>query len=170
MKRIIILLFAIVALTHVFADAPLLPPKSYVYYSPNKTYSATVYYKNNDIVFYQGNTKKWNFSGHSPFLYLTDLDEYIVIPYQGSNLVDKNYQKEQIMLSIIYKGKLKFVVRLNDIISDYNKIQKTTSHYHWGYFVGFIDERNFSIVTVENNQIIIDVVDGSITVTPLADD
>lgn len=171
MKNMMILLCAIVALTtHAFADTPSLPPKSYVTWSPNKTYTAKVSLEKNNIAFYEGDHKKWDFPSYHRFLVLTDLDEYIVIPYWGVNLIETNYKKEQPMVSVIYKGKLKFEVHLDDIIFDFNRLQRTASHYHWGFFNGFIDERHFSMETVENNKIIVDVVDGSITVTPLAVD
>lgn len=172
MKNMMILLCAIVALTtQAFADTPSLPPKSYVTWSPNKTYTATVSAEKYNISFYEGDHKKWDWPFYNSFVCLTDLDEYIVLPLSEGNLIGADYAKTRPpMVAVIYKGKLKFQVYLDDIILDFNRLQRTASHYHWGFFNGFIDERHFSMETVENNKIIVDVVDGSITVTPLAVD
>ncbi len=157
-------LFTIGLFSPLFGDAPQLPPKTYIEHSNNKKYWAKVNYEDDLISVYEGNIKRWSMKGWYRFLYLSDSGEDIVISYWRGSLLALDYNKNEVMFWIIHKGELKHIIRLNDVIFNYTNLKRTSSHYFWASDFAFIDKTHFLIKTVEDNEIIIDIVDGTLKI------
>jgi len=166
--RMTMVLFVIASFfSTAFADAPLRPPSIIEVWSANKKYVAVLEYKETKISVFsvqqKGERKKlWEMAGWFRWTHLSNDGKYLDIPYWGANLLTLDYNRDEIMLRIVKRGKTTTVLKLSDLIRDFSKLQRTVSHYHWGNYVGFNEKNEFVIETVEGNLFLVSPVDGKL--------
>jgi len=161
----------------VFAAEPLTPriapvgpsaPKIKEISSPNNEFFAavspdrkiTTVYK----IYRQGNIgrweKFWSMNGCFQVAWLSNDGKYLVAGYEGLNFLPLDYAKDQVMLSFFECGELKSEVRLNQLITDFSRLQKTESGYHWGKYLGLNAAGYLVVETVEGKNVLFDVSTG----------
>jgi len=156
MKRILfIILLCITSVSH--ADEPLPDPKTYQVWSENKKYFAEINLEDDlTTVFRIGKNEErkelWQMYGWFRWAYLSNDGMYIGIPFWGESLIPRDYRKEQVVFRLVKEGKLIRVIRLNELIENFNNLIETASHYYWGNYRGFNNNNEFIIETVEKNH------------------
>jgi hypothetical protein len=66
------------------------------------------------------------------------------------------------MVSIYDKGRLKYEIHLNELISNLGAMQKTVSHFNWGSCIGLTEEGMLKIQTVEDRELTVDLASGKV--------
>jgi hypothetical protein len=146
----------------VLADGPLPAPELLKIKSPNGKYFAVLDpAKKETAVFAQtGKDGKehllWKMPGWFRDARVADDGEHLVIGYDGINLIPLNYQADQVMVTLIDRGKTVKSITLKQIIGDFKHLQKTVSHYNWGTISGIDKKDQFTVETVEGRKIVYD--------------
>jgi hypothetical protein len=174
LKKISVLVFAVALLIitgSALADAPLRHPYQYMVCSKNAKHCAVVDPLAGVSVYEIGKYEigkemrepLWRIKKWAQWGFLSDGGRYFVEPYHGLNLLPIDYNISTVMLKIWKEGKLQYSLKLRDIFKDFGKLERTVSHYHWGFYEGFDDAGNFIIKTVEKRSLAIDIKTGKIT-------
>jgi len=151
-----------------YADKPLSPPATYSVQSANKKYTVDINYEAKETVVYVNNqdgsrSELWKMPGWFRWVAVSNDGKYVVIPYGGLNLLTLNYKKDEVTLQIASEGKIIHTIKLDQLISDFNSLERTVSHYYWGDYLGFNDKNEYVIETVEKNKFHIGLETGYIT-------
>lgn len=151
-----------------FADASLPAAQDREVFSNNKKFVAVMSVKDNRTVIYKmdknGNrVKMWEMSGWSRWSTLSNDGEYLAIPYEGMNLLPLQYKKDEVMLIMVKEGKKIWDVKLNELISNFELLPRTSSHFYWGDCMGFNDNGEYRIKTAEGNDLFVDIETGEIS-------
>lgn len=120
----------------------------------------------------------WSMSGWFRVAYISNDGEYLVTGFDGGSLLPPNYKRSQVMLSFYDRGKLIRQVRLNEILSDFGKLEKvvshdtalamarggsqTDSHYRWGNYLGLNSNDHLTVELVDKKWLMFDVKSGKI--------
>ncbi len=102
----------------------------------------------------------WSMPGWFRVASLSNDGEYLVTGFDGSNLLPLDYKKDQVMLSFYDRGRLLRQVRLNELVSDFSKLQKTVSHYQWGQYLGLNPEDHYVVELADKRWMLFDVRTG----------
>jgi hypothetical protein len=109
-----------------------------------------------------GREKLWEVSDWTPALYLTDDGDYLVMGYEGANLLSHDYRLDQVMVSFFHRATLIKAIRLDEIILDPKHLEISDSGVMWGFFVGLVASHRFALDTVEHRRLIYDVSTGDL--------
>lgn len=147
------------------ADSPLPPPARETVWSANNRFFAVMEPDKRITTIYRATREKdgekvWSMFGWFRVAALADDGEHLVAGYDGSNLIPLDYDKREVMLYFFKRGELIHHVTLDQILQDFSRLQRTVSHYHWGYFEGFDDAGRYVLQTVEGRRIRYDVRTG----------
>src|SRR4030095_4174402 len=112
------------------------------------------------MVYRHKNQEMWWMPGWFRIAALSNDGEYLVTGYDGMNLLHLDYKKDAGMLSFYRHGQLIGTVKLNEIITDFKKLQKTVSHYQWGFYIGLDAADRYWLQTVEQVQYVYDIKKG----------
>lgn len=104
----------------------------------------------------------WSMDGWFRVAYVSNDGEYLVTGYDGVNLLPLNYKRNQVMISFYDRGKLIRQVRLNEMISDFSKLEKVASHYRWGECLGLNSEDHLTVELVDKTWLMFDIKTGQI--------
>lgn len=110
----------------------------------------------------QKREKHWEVPVWSPAMYLSDDGEYLVVGYEGANLLSHRYRLDQVMVSFYRRTTLIKAVRLEEIIQDRRRLEVSDSGVLWGFFVGLIAPHRFALDTVERRRLIFDIATGDL--------
>jgi hypothetical protein len=102
----------------------------------------------------------WQMKGYFELLGLADDGEYLVAGARGVYPLLFNYERDQVMVSFLKTGRLVGQVRLDQLIRDFSRLEKVSSGYRWGRYLGLNRAGDFVIETVEGNKIPFDVRSG----------
>lgn len=102
----------------------------------------------------------WSMPGWFRVAYLSNDGEYLVTGYDGVNLLPLNYRKDQVMLSFYDRGRLIRQVRLNEMITDFSKLEKSASHYQWGNTLGLNESDHLTVELPDKKWMMFDVRTG----------
>ena len=118
----------------------------------------------------------WSMDGWFRVAYVSNDGEYLVTGYDGVNLLPLKYKKDQVMISFYDRGRLIGQVRLNEMISDFSKLEKvasrdtalatarggsqTVSHYRWGDYMGLNSEDHLTVELADKTWLLFDVRTG----------
>jgi hypothetical protein len=150
-----------------FADAPLPPAEIKTVCSRNGFFCAvmepdtkltTVYRRRAGGV----NETLWSMAGWYRVAFLSNDGEYLVTGYDGVNLLPLDYKKDEVMLSFYDRGKLIRHVRLNEMISDFSKLEKTVSHYQWGHYLGLNQDDHLTVELADKSWLLFNVKSGKV--------
>ncbi|HEX5036097.1 MAG TPA: hypothetical protein VFX30_02960 [bacterium] len=151
----------------IFADAPLPPPELRTFCSRNGFFCAatdpearltTVYRRRAGGV----QESLWSMPGWFRVAYLSSDGEYLVTGYDGLNLLPLDYKKDEVMLSFYDRGKLIRQVRLNEMIADFSKLEKTASHYQWGKLLGLNADDHLTVELADKRWLLYNVKTGQL--------
>ncbi|MCG2715117.1 MAG: hypothetical protein L6422_02315 [Candidatus Marinimicrobia bacterium] len=137
-------------------------------WSPNKEFFATVTPDRKITTVYKvdwhgniGRNKKfWSMGGYFQVAWLSNDGKYLVGGYEGLNFLPVDYTKDQVMLSFFKCGELISEVRLNQLITNFSRLQKIESGYNWGKYLGLNAAGYFVVETVEGKKILFDMSTG----------
>lgn len=137
-------------------------------YSPNKRFYAFADLDKKNTSIYEvimreniGRRKKfWAMDGCFEMLGLLNDGKHLVLGYRGTNMIPIDYKKDQVMLSFINRGNLINRIRLNQLITDFSKLQKINSGYYWGRYLGLNSAGYYVIQSVEGKRMLFDVKTG----------
>ena len=141
------------------ADSPLPAPADYKAQSPNGSCYALLEVKSaRTTVFRRAKgrpaVRLWDMAGWFRVVSLSDDCEHLVVGYDGSNLLPLDFTPDLVMLRFFERGRLLREVRLNELIRDRSKLQRTVSHYNWGRYLGFDQRNRYLVETVEGERIV----------------
>jgi hypothetical protein len=140
------------------ADAPLQPPHRYTLCSPSKRFCVTSDPAAGTFAHAPGKPDEplWSIPRWFRVVYLADDPEVLVTGYDGVNLVPRRSPGTVELLTFWHRGKAVRAYRLDELVTDLRRLQKTASHYNWGRYLGFDSDGNFRLTTVEGFTLIFD--------------
>lgn len=113
---------------------------------------------------WQGNIGRtrwlWSMDGAFQVGWLSNDGEYFIAGYEGLNLLPLNYNKDQVMISFFKRGRLINQIGLDQLITDFTKLQKTASGYRWAKYSGLNTCGDFAVETIEDRKMVFDVATG----------
>ena len=145
------------------ADAPLRAPSPITVYSASRTFcvvsdpkSGTKAYR----VRADGSREPlWSMPGWFRVLFLADDGRHAVTGYDGA-LLPLDYSPDDSLLTFWRGGSRIRAIPVSGLVKDLRKLQRTSSHYRWGSYVGFDAAGNFVVSTVEREKVVFDVTTG----------
>jgi hypothetical protein len=147
-----------------FSDKPLGPPELKVIWSNNGKFYAVLDPEKKTTIAYQAvnkdKKKLWEMKGWFRVAALANDGSHFVTGYRGINLLPVKYRKDEVMLRFYKNGKLFKEVTLDQLITDFSKLKRTVSHFHWGSYMGFDDKGHYVVKTVEEKKIAFNVTTG----------
>lgn len=140
-------------------------------WSPNREFYVILDPHNKTITVYgvdwQGKTgrskKLWVMDGWFEVVCLSNDGEHLVAS-QATNSLPLDYEKDEVMLSFFRCGGLITEIRLRQLITDFSKLQRTNSGYHWGKYLGLNAAGYYVVETVEGRKILFCVKTGRPTI------
>jgi len=147
-----------------WADQPLDVPQSRKIQAPKGNCWAYTDAANKKTIAYKRiNGKKkqlWAIEGWYRVAALASDCKHFVTGYEGVNLLPEDYNPDTIMLSFYNGEKLIRQVALNELVKDLSKLQKTASHWSWGYYEGLERGMYYRVNTVDRGEIVFDMRTG----------
>lgn len=139
------------------ADQPLSPPSDHRVYSPNKRFYVFLDAKKKWTTAYQATNKAelWDMSGWYRVAALADDGEHFITGYDGRNLIPVNYDPKMTMLAFHRNGVLFHSISLSELVPDLSKLQRTASHFYWGYYAG-LEAGLYRVETVDRGVLFFD--------------
>lgn len=137
------------------ADAPLPEPTYRSICSSNDSYCVEMDPKKNEAIAYKSGSRIpiWKINGWFRVAALSNDGETFFVGYDGMNLLPSNYKSDMTILSIFRHGILIKKHTLKDVILNLSNLQRTSSHYYWGDYLGFDLNQNYIIKTVEGRTL-----------------
>jgi hypothetical protein len=137
-------------------------------WSPNKNFVADVLFDGNVTkigkVDWQGSVGRttwlWSMAGTSEQGWLSNDGTSFVVGYAKLNLLPPDYKKDQVMLSFYSRGELVRQVRLNELMSDFSKLQHAGTNYRWATYLELNTCSFLTVETVEGKTILFDMDTG----------
>jgi hypothetical protein len=160
-----ILLLAVV----VHADSPPPPPSVYEVWSQNKKFCAVLDPVTDKTTVFKvegDRSKIWSMPGWFTGVDLANDGEHLIIG--PSNLIPLNYSKNDLMIRFVRKGSVVKDVYLKDLISDFSKLSRTVSHFHWGDSLGLDASDAYGVKTIEGKRFKFDITNGNLIKTESA--
>lgn len=147
------------------ADQPLPPPELKTICSTSGFFCAEMDPDRNLTTVYRrraGGVREplWSMRGWFRVAALSSDGEYLVTGYDGVNLLPLDYRKDQVMLSFYDRGKLIREVRLNELVTDFSKLEKTASHYQWGHYLGINADDHYTVELPDKRWVLFNVKTG----------
>jgi hypothetical protein len=147
-----------------WADQPLEVPQSRKIVAPSgKCWAYTDAASKTTTAYKRIDGKKaklWTISGWYRVAALASDCEHFVTGYEGVNLLPEDYSPEMIMLSFYRKGMLIRQVPLKELVEDLGKLERTASHWSWGYYMGLEHGNRYRVDTVDRGEIVFDMKTG----------
>lgn len=105
-------------------------------------------------------TELWAIEGWHRVAALASDCKHFVTGYEGVNLLPEGYSPDMVMLSFYCNGMLIRQIRLNELVKDLGKLEKTASHWSWGYYMGLEQGIYYRVMTVDRGEIVFDMKTG----------
>jgi hypothetical protein len=105
-------------------------------------------------------TKLWSIDGWYRVAALAADCEHFVTGYDGGNLLPEGYARDTVLLAFYRRGILIRQVTVAELIKDLSKLEKTVSHWSWGYYVGVEKGTHYRVGTVDRGEIVFDMKTG----------
>ncbi len=127
----------------VCSDAPLSPPAKHEVLSRNKRFRAELDPREGTtIISMESGNILWKLPDWYRCAFLADDGQHFVTGYDGLNLIPLDYSKKLVLITFWKKGNKIKEITVEDIFPDTRILQRTASHYNWGYMSG-IDQDGF---------------------------
>jgi len=101
----------------------------------------------------------WSMPGWYRVIFLADDGRHAVTGYDGA-LLPLDYSPDEPLLTFWRDGSRIRAFPLSSLVKDLRKLQRTSSHYRWGSYVGFNAAGNLVVSTVERESVAFDVTTG----------
>ncbi len=127
----------------VHSDAPLPAPAKHEVLSSNKKFRAELDPREGTkIINVESGRVLWKLPDWYRWAFLGDDGEHFVTGYDGLNLIPLDYTKKLVLITFWEKGNKIKEITVGDFFPDTRILQRTASHYQWGYIYG-IDRDGF---------------------------
>lgn len=147
-----------------WADQPLEVPQNLKIIAPSGNCWACSDAENKTTTVYKRikgkSTKLWTIKGWYRVAALASDCEHFVTGYEGVNLLPDDYSPDMIMLSFYRKETLIRQVPLKELVKDLSKLEKTASHWSWGYYMGLERDLYYRVKTVDRGEVVFDMKTG----------
>jgi len=146
----------------VHSDGPLPAPAKHDVLSQNKKFRAELDPRvGTKIINVESGRVLWQIPDWYRWVFLGDDGEYLVTGYDGLNLIPLDYTKNLVLITFWKKGNKNKDITVGDLFSDTRILQRTVSHYQWGYIYG-IDRNGFlHVKRCDGLEILFDVRTGA---------
>ena len=148
--------------TTAHADQPLPPPADHVICSANGVHCAVMDVAANRIQVVSDGQVTWQMAGWFRDAYVADDGAHMVVGYDGLNLLQMNYRPDTVMITFLRRGAIIHEVPIAALIDDFESLEETVSHFHWGMMLGIDETGQFIVQTVEDRRIAFDVTTGAV--------
>ena len=140
-------------------DEPLPPPAKVTVWSEDRGFFVESV-PNGETTLYRMPASQaiWKIPGWHRSVFVSNVG-VVAIGYEGLNLIPLNYKPSMVLIELWRDGRLTYQTRLNSVIPNSKHLQRSASHYYWGYIVGFNKSNLLEVVTVEG-KFTIDPQDG----------
>lgn len=101
----------------------------------------------------------WSMPGWYRVIFLADDGRHAVTGYDGA-LLPLDYSPDEPLLTFWRDGSRIRSIPVSSLVKDLRKLQRTSSHYRWGSYVGFNAAGNLVVSTVERESVAFDVTTG----------
>jgi hypothetical protein len=144
------------------ADEPLANPWPKIVCSANQAFCAVMDPASwtTDVHVGAAGPVRWSMAGWFRLAALSDDGEILVAGYDGMNLLPLDYSPDLVVLTFYRRGAFIAEVTLDQVIDDFAALERTVSHYNWGYYLGFDQAGRYVIETVEGRRIAFDAATG----------
>lgn len=95
----------------------------------------------------------WQITGWFHVMYLSDDGDHLVTGYSGLNLIPIQALERTDVVRFWYRGKELESYTLQDLGYQGATLPRTTSHYHWGSYLGFDDQGHFCMLMFDGTVI-----------------
>src|SRR6266496_3050086 len=145
------------------ADAPLRAPSPMTVCSSSKVFCLLTDQKTGTHAYRarpDGTRQSlWSMPGWYRVIFLADDGRHAVTGYDGA-LLPLDYSPNESLLTFWRDGSRIRTIPVSGLVKDLKKLQRTSSHYRWGSYVGFDAAGNFVVSTVEREKVLFDVTTG----------
>jgi hypothetical protein len=104
----------------------------------------------------------WSMEGDFRQGWITDDGEYFVGCSEYLSFLPLNFNRDLTILSFFKHGSLIAQVRLDQLITDFSRIEKRGSQYRWCKYIGLNECGFVALKTTEDKKILLDVTTGKI--------
>jgi hypothetical protein len=168
MRPLIITILTVFAISmggNAHGDEPLSPPTLKTDCSPSGEICSEMDPHKGTIVYRMTEEKRivlWTMPGWFRAAYISDDGIHMVTGYDGLNLLGQRNPNET-MLQFWAAGNLLRSVPLEELLPDLSNLERTASHWNWGYYVGFDSDSLFVVETVDKKRHRYNVITGKRT-------
>jgi hypothetical protein len=145
------------------ADAPLRAPSPVTVCSASKVYCLITDPKTGTHAYrvrLDGSRQSlWSMPRWYRIIFLADDGRHAVTGYDGV-LLPLDYSPDESLLTFWRNGSRIRAIPVSGLVKDLRKLQRTSSHYRWGSYVGFDAAGKFVVSTVERKSVVFDVTTG----------
>lgn len=156
---------------HASADEPLDRAERYLIKGANGDCWATTERATRSTAAYRrlpsGKTEQlWAIRGFFRVTGLSSDCTCFVAGRDGGNLLPITYAQDVVLLSFYRHGQLQRELRLNDLVRDPERLQRTASHWDWGAYIGAERDFYYRVSTVERGAFVFDMRTGRTVIEP----
>jgi len=143
-------------------------PRGKQIWSRNKRFVADVFLDQGVTrigkVDWQGNigrtTLLWSIEGTFSSGWLADDGAHLVTALESPISLPESYTKDHVLLSLFNRGQLIRRITLNELITDFTKLQKDGATYRWAKYVELNACGYLAVETIEDKKLLLDVATG----------
>jgi hypothetical protein len=147
----------------VHSDGPLPAPAKHDVLSQNKKYRAELDpLAGTKIIEVKSGRVSWQLPDWYRWAFLADDGEHFVTGYDGLNLIPFDYPKNLAIITFWKRGNKIKEITVGDIFPDRRILQRTVSHYQWGYMYGIDRDGFLHVKRCDGLEILLDVRTGAI--------
>ena len=146
----------------------LVAPQVKQIWSRNKRFVADVFFDQKVTrigkVDWHGNigrtTPLWSMEGALPSAWLADDGAHLVAGLESPISLPEDYTKDHVLLSFFNRGQVIRHIRLNELITDFSKLQRDGATYRWAKYVELNACGYLAVETIEDKKLLLDVETG----------
>ncbi len=156
----------VVATGSLRADAPLRPPQPVTQWSANRQFCAVSDPATDRLTVYRvsagARSELWSVAGWQRSFAVSDTGDDVVTCYGGLSLLPLDYRPDETLLTFYRRGRATRSWTVAELIRDRTRLERTSSHYHWGECVGFAASGVFEVRTVDRGTLRFDPSTGAL--------
>lgn len=147
-----------------YGDTPISYPENILVYDESKKYCALV--TQTETTMFEKSCRFgsaiYEIEGWHPNSFILKNGSIFVSLYSGLNLVPLENPLDTIILKVWVDGKKKRDIPLGDILNSISSLERTSSHYNWGYLKSILDDR--AIFETVEGRVFVDLISGKVSV------
>jgi hypothetical protein len=159
---VVLFMILLLIVPPVHGDEPLPAPAKHEVLSPNKKLRAELDPREGTkIINVESGRVFWQLPDWYRWAFLADDGEHFVTGYDGLNLIPLDYTKKLVLITFWEKGNKIMEITVGDLFPDTRVLQRTASHYQWGYIYGIDRDGFLHVKKCDGLEILLDVRTGA---------